>query len=74
MISRCVVYAFPLRWLGHTSALGLVEEVDDDVVLLDAESVEVLADSVSELVFALPSEFCPPSHRRRMQANATGAR
>lgn len=59
--------------LGHALTPDLVEEVDDDVVFLDAESVEVLPHRVGELVFALSLEFLTPRHCRRMQTDTARA-
>ncbi len=51
---------------GFRDALAppLVQKIDNDVVLLDAEAVEVLADHVGQLVFPLAPQVSLSCHRR----------
>lgn len=47
-----------------------VYQVDDNVVLLDADAVEVLPDRERELLLRLPLLPLPTGHRGRLEADA----
>lgn len=58
------------RRLDDGLSAHFVQEVDNDVVFLDAQPVEVFSHSTAQLVLALSPEFLAPCHRRRVQSNA----
>lgn len=55
--------------LGCVLAPHFVNQVDDDIVLLDAQAIEVLPHGHGELLSVLPHLF-PPCHGRGVYANA----
>lgn len=49
--------------LDDTRMLDLVQEVDNDIVLLDADAVEMTSHSLGEVLLALSPELGPSRHR-----------
>ncbi len=47
-----------------------VQEVNNGIVLLDADTIEMSSHSLGEVVFALAAELCSSRHRGRLQADA----
>lgn len=56
--------------LGDGLVPDFMEEIDNDVVLYDAQAVEVFPHRACQLVFALSSEFFAPRDRRRVEPDA----
>jgi len=74
LLLDCRMYILALRRFALCDSLspGLVEEIDDDVVLLHPQAVEVLSHHIRQLVFVLPPEVFASCNCRRVEANATG--
>jgi len=56
----------PMRSKAHSEVLvlmsDLVEEINNNFVLSNSHTVEVLSDSIGKLIFTLPPLFLPAGH------------
>lgn len=52
-----------------TRVLDFVQEVDNDIVLLDADAVEMSSHSLDEVLLALAPELGSSRHRGGLQAD-----
>lgn len=82
-MNRCAVERGPTCLVGKQSLVlarpyqldslamtDFANKVDNDVVLLDADSIEVLAHSQGQAIFVLSTGLFLAHHGRRIQADA----
>lgn len=54
----------------HARVSDFVDEIDNDIVLLDAECIEMFSYDFGEIFFTLSPVFLSSCHCRRAQADA----
>lgn len=63
---RCLLVP---SWFDDSRISYFMQKFDNDVVLLDADAVEVFSYNLGEVVFALTPELCSSCHRGRLFAH-----